>query len=94
MRNIRLDLDIDDVDCALNTAILIRSFDRRAQQESVTTNRWENIYIDGDVKICDKTKLIDIATTPRTNGTLQIGPKLARNPRLPWRFPGFDVVKS
>lgn len=91
IRNISLDIDIDDADCHLDAAILIRSFDRNRRTESVTNRRWDAISIDGDIRICDKTKLFDIETASRTPGTLQIGPRLARHPRLPRTFPGFNV---
>jgi hypothetical protein len=92
IRNLKLELDIDDVDCALNTAILIRSFDPRARPETTTTNRWDDINIDGDIRICEKTKLIEIATVARTTGKLHIGSRLSKNPRLPRSFPGFDAT--
>jgi hypothetical protein len=92
IRNVRLDLDIDDVNCTLNTAILIRSFDPRAHAETTTTNRWDDINIDGEIHICEKTKLIEIATVARNPGKLHIGPRLAKNPRLPRSFPGFDAT--
>lgn len=92
MRSIDLGLDIDDADCRLETVVLIRSFDPASKHERETHNRWDDISIDGDVRICDKTKLIDIATVSKTRGTLRIGQRLARNPRLPRSFPGFTVV--
>lgn len=91
IRNVSLDLDIDDVDCRLDAAILIRSFDRNRRTESISNRRWDAISIDGDVRICDRTKLFDIDTISRTPGTLHIGPRLARHPRLPRSFPGFNV---
>jgi hypothetical protein len=91
IRNIRLDLDIDDVNCTLNTAILIRSFDPQARAETTTTNRWDDINIDGDIRICEKTKMIEVATVARSPGKLHIGPRLAKNPRVPRSFPGFDA---
>lgn len=92
IRNIHLDLDIDDADCRLDAAILVRSFDRNQRTEAVTNRRWDAISIDGDVRICDKTKLFDIDTVSRTPGTLHIGPRLARHPRLPRTLPGFNVI--
>ena len=92
MRDIDLKLDVDDVDCRLDTVVLIRSFDRNATYEKQTRNRWDEIAIDGEVRICDKTKLLDIATVGAVPGTLRIGKALARNPRLPSSFPGFRVV--
>jgi hypothetical protein len=94
MRNIRLDLDIDDVDCRLETAILIRSFTPNARVESSTTNRWEQIYIDGDIRLCERTRLFEIATVAKTTGTLEIGSRLAKNARLPRSFPGFRVTNG
>jgi hypothetical protein len=91
IRQIDLQLDVDDVDCRLDTVVLIRSFDPAATYERQTQNRWDEIAIEGDVRICDKTKLIDIATVGKTPGSLRIGPKLAKNPRLPRTFPGFNV---
>lgn len=92
MRNINLDLDIDDADCKLDRAILIRSFDPQARVEKQTNNRWDDIVIDGDVRICNKTKLLDIASVGRVTGRLQIGPRLARHPGLPAQFPGFSAT--
>lgn len=89
--NVALDLDIDDVDCRLDTAILIRSFTPGARQESETRNRWDNISIDGDIRICHRTKLLEIATVGQTTGRLHIGRRLWTNPRLPRTFPGFHV---
>lgn len=91
LRNIRLDLDIDDVDCRLEAAIAFRSLDSKRNLERVTNRRWENISIDGNISICDKTKLFDFESRPQTPGTLHIGPRLARHPRLPRSFPGFNV---
>ena len=92
IRQIDLQLDIDDVDCRLDTVVLIRSFTHSGTYEKQTQNRWEDIAIDGEVRICDKTKLIEIATVGKTPGNLRIGPKLAKNPRLPRSFPGFNVT--
>lgn len=92
IRDINLQLDVDDADCALDAVVLIRSFTPSARYEAHTRNRWDNISIDGDVKLCGVTKLIDVATTGATPGMLRIGPKLSKNPRLPRNFPGFNVV--
>lgn len=89
IRNITLDLDIDDVDCKLDAAISFRAMDARHNTEKVTNRQWQDIRIDGQVRICDKTKLFDIQSVSRTPGALYIGPSLARNPRLPRTFPGF-----
>jgi hypothetical protein len=89
MRDIQIELDVDDVDCRLDTVVLIRSFDPQARVEHETGNRWDNIALDGEVRICDRTKLLDIVSTNRAPGRLAIGPRLARNPRLPKSFPGF-----
>jgi hypothetical protein len=92
IRQIDLQLDIDDVDCRLDTVVLIRSFTHGAVYERQTNNRWDDIAIDGEVRICDKTKLIDIATVGKTPGNLRIGSRLAKNPRMPRSFPGFRVT--
>ena len=89
--DVSLDLDIDDVDCRLNTAILIRSFTPNERHERETSNRWDNIVIDGEVRICERTKLLEIATVGKTPGKLHIGGRLWKNPRLPASFPGFNV---
>jgi hypothetical protein len=94
IRNVALDLDVDDADCRLNTVVLIRSFDPKAHVERETQNRWDDIAIDGDVRICEKTKLIEIATIGKTPGKLYIGSRLSRNPRLPRSFPGFIVSSA
>ena len=94
IRNIALDLDVDDADCRLDTVVLIRSFDPKFNWEAQTQNRWDNISIDGDVRICAKTKLIDISTVGKTPGKLSIGPRLSKNPRLPSSFPGFVVNRA
>ena len=98
--NISLDLDIDDADCRLDRIVLIRSLTPAApgappvRTERQTSNRWDGIYIEGDVKLCDRTKLLDIATEGRTPGTLTLGPRFAQHPRLPREFPGFIVKKA
>jgi hypothetical protein len=92
IRDIVLQLDVDDADCKLDSVVLIRSFAPSARYEAHTQNRWDNVSIDGDVKLCGSTKLIDVATTAARPGLLRIGPKLAANPRLPRNFPGFNVV--
>lgn len=92
MRDIKLDLDVDDADCRLDRVILIRSFDPQARVERQTDNRWDDIAIDGDVRICDKTKLIDIVTVGKVPGRLQIGARLSKHPGLPARFPGFVIT--
>jgi len=94
MRDIQIALDLDDADCRLDTVFLIRSFDPKARVEKETANRWDDISIDGDVHICDKTKLLDIVTVGRTPGRLLIGARLLRNPRLPKSFPGFTVAAA
>jgi hypothetical protein len=92
MRDIQIALDLDDADCRLDTVFLIRSFDPNARVERETANRWDDISIDGDVHICARTKLLEIATVGRTPGKLSIGPGLLRNSRLPKSFPGFIVA--
>jgi hypothetical protein len=98
--NVSLDLDIDDADCRLDRIVLIRSLTPAApgappvRTERQTNNRWDGIYIEGDVKLCDRTKLLDIATEGRTPGTLTLGPRFAQHPRLPREFPGFIVKKA
>jgi hypothetical protein len=94
IRDITIALDVDDVDCRLGTVVLIRSFDPKFKWEAQTQNRWDNISIDGDVRICEKTKLIDIASEGKIPGTLVLGPKLSKNPRLPSSFPGFVVSRA
>jgi hypothetical protein len=91
LRNISVDMDIDDADCRLDTAILFRCLDRTRRLETVTTRRWQDISLDGDIRICDKTSLFDIRSVNKTPGTLHIGSRLARHPRLPQAFPGFKV---
>lgn len=91
IRDVAIRLDVDDVDCRLDTVVLIRSFDPRARYEKQTQNRWDGIALDGTVRICDKTRLIDVASVGRTPGSLRIGPALAKHPRLPRSFPGFNV---
>jgi hypothetical protein len=92
IRDIDLRLDIDDVDCRLETVVLIRSLDQKGNTEKRTRNRWDNIGLDGTVRACASTKLIDIPTLAATPGTLRIGRTLAANPRLPRAFPGFHVT--
>jgi len=89
LRNINVDLDVDDVDCRLDSAIMFRAQDRNERLERQTNRRWESIMIDGDIRICEKTDLFDFRSVARTPGTLIIGPRLARHPRLPRSFPGF-----
>ena len=94
MRDIRIELDVDDVDCRLDTVLLIRSFTPKARVERQTGNRWDDIAIDGDVHICDRTKLLDIVSVSRTPGRLSIGPRLMHNPRLPRNLPGFVLASK
>jgi hypothetical protein len=91
IRNISLDLDVDDVDCRLDTAILFRAMDRSKRLEKSTNRRWEAIRVDGDIRICDRTKLFELTSVSQLPSTLRIGPRLARHPRLPSNFPGFNV---
>lgn len=90
-RNISVDVDIDDVDCGLATVFLFRSLDAGGKWQRATTRRWQSISIDGHVRICDRTKLIEIGSVPKTTASLSIGPQLARHPRLPRNLPGFDM---
>ena len=94
MRDIQIDVDVDDADCRLDTVLLIRSFDPRARVERETGNRWDNIVLDGQVRVCDRTKVLDIVSTSRTPGRIAIGPRLARHPRLPKNLPGFVVLAA
>lgn len=94
IRNITLELDIDDADCRLDSAILMRSLTPAGRTEAETTSRWDNISIDGDVRICDKTKLIEIETAGRTPGRLHLGEKLSKHPGLPRNFKGFTVSRA
>jgi hypothetical protein len=91
IRNVSLELDIDDVDCKLEAAIAFRALDQKYNEERITDRQWQNIRIDGDIRICDQTKLFDFRSASRTPGSLYIGPRLARNPRLPRSFPGFNA---
>ena len=91
LRNIALDLDVDDVDCRLDTAILFRAMDRNRRLERTTNRRWDTISLDGDIRICDRTRLFELASASSVPSTLLIGPRLARHPRLPATFPGFRV---
>ena len=93
MRDIRVDVDVDDADCRLDTVFLIRSFDPRARVERETGNRWDNIALDGQVRVCDRTKVLDIVSVSRAPGRITIGPRLARHPRLPKNLPGFVIAE-
>ena len=92
MRNISVDLTLTDADCRLDTVFLIRSFDPQARVERETNNRWDDIFLDGDLRACERTKILDIATVGRATGRLSIGPRLMKNRRLPKAFPGFALV--
>lgn len=92
--NVSVELDVDDVDCGLDTVVLVRSFDPRGSVERKTANRWDEITLDGTAEICARTKLIDIVTTGSVPGRLHLGPRLARHTRLPAQFPGFIVVQK
>jgi hypothetical protein len=92
IRGIDAWLDVDDADCKLDRVVLISSLDRDGRIQKHTTNRWDDIALDGNVRICDQTKLIDIMSVAATPGTLRIGAALARNPRLPASFPGFRAT--
>lgn len=91
IRDIEVDLDVDDVDCKLDSVVLIRSFDPRANVETRTGNRWDRIAIDGEVRVCERTRLVEVATVSRTPGTMRIGRRLGGHPRLPQRLPGFET---
>lgn len=93
IRKVAIDMDIDDADCRLEAAVMMRSLDANTRVERQTTHRWDEIALDGDIRICDQTKLIHVGTPGRVPGRLQIGPRLARHPRLPARLPGF-IVRS
>lgn len=94
IRKVVLDLDIDDADCQLQRAILIRALDPHSRHEPKTDNRWDEIFIDGDIRICEKTRLIDIASVGNTTGRLYIGSRLAKHPGLPRTYPGFIVSRA
>jgi hypothetical protein len=91
LRNIKVDLDVDDVDCHLDAAIMFRALDRNELLERQTNRRWEGISIDGDVRICKSTSLFDFRSVGKVPGTVYIGPRLARHPKLPRAFPGYAV---
>ena len=91
IRTVNLDLDVDDADCLLNAVVLIRSLDAKGRPERQTQSRWDDITIDGDVRACIRTSLIEIGTTSSTPGRMRIGPRLAKHPRLPKSFRGFMV---
>jgi hypothetical protein len=92
MRDIQVNVDVEDADCRLDTVLLIRSFDPRSRVERQTGNRWDNITLDGNVNVCDRTKVLDIVSVSRTPGRLRIGPRLLLHPRLPKTLPGFVVA--
>ena len=92
IRNIQIEADIDDVNCSLNAAIQFRAMNPTRHIERVTDRRWDSISLDGDIRICDLTKLIYFESVNRTPGRIEIGPRLARHPRLPKSFPGFDAT--
>ena len=94
IRNIAIELDVSDADCNLGAVVMMRSFDSKGRFEKQTGSRWDEISIDGDVRVCDKTRLIDIPTVGRTQGRLRIGPRLAAHAKLPSSFPGFTVIRS
>ena len=91
LRNIRVELDVDDVDCQLDSAIMFRVHDRNNNVERQSSRRWEAISIDGNVRICEKTRLLEFRGASRIPGTIIIGSRLARHPKLPKSFPGFSV---
>jgi len=93
IRKITVDMDIDDVDCSLQNVVMMRSLDARDRALSDTTNRWDEIFLDGDVRMCNRTRLIHVGTRAKTPGRLHIGQRLARHPLLPTSFPGFIVTK-
>jgi polygalacturonase len=92
IRNVSIDADVDDADCRVFAAIQFRAMTRSRQVEAVTDRRWDAITLDGDLRICERTKLIYQESINRTPGTLTIGPRLARHPQLPKSFPGFRVT--
>jgi hypothetical protein len=94
IRGIDVWLDVDDADCKLARVVLISSLDPDGRIQARTANRWDDIALDGNVRICKETELIDVMSVSATPGTLRIGPALARNPRLPSSLPGFRVVKG
>jgi polygalacturonase len=94
IRDISVELDVDDADCRLDRVVLARSFDANARYERQTQNRWDNISLDGDVRVCDSTKLIDVLTVSKTPGRMFIGSRLSKHPRLPSNIPGFNVTRA
>jgi hypothetical protein len=91
---VAIDLDVADVDCKLDALVMMRSFDARGRFERQTDNRWDDITLDGTVKVCDGTKLIHVSSVGRTAGRMLIGPRLAAHPRLPSSIPGFVVTRT
>jgi hypothetical protein len=94
IHRISLSLDFDDADCRLEAAVLFRSLTPDAKIERRTTNRWDEISIDGNVRICDRTKLIGVISIPDTAGRISIGPGLAHHPQLSRTLAGFTVTQS
>ena len=94
IRDLTIELDVAEADCGLDAVVMMRAFDSRAQFQRSTSNRWDRISIDGNVHICEKTKLFEVPTVARTPGTLTIGPRLAAHRRLPASIPGFVVTRA
>lgn len=92
IRNVSIDADVDDADCRVFAAMQFRAMTRDRRVESVTDRRWDAITLDGDWRICERTKLIYQESVNRTPGTLTIGPRLARHPQLQRSFPGFRTT--
>jgi hypothetical protein len=94
IRNVKVELDVDDVDCHLNSAIMFRVHDRNERVERQSNRRWDGISLDGSVRICARTDLFEFKGAARIPGTVFIGPRLAQHPQLPTSFPGFAVQIS
>lgn len=89
MRDIHVALDAKISDCSVQNVVLIRALNAAGKVEADTASRWDNIFLDGNIEVCDATEIVHVATKAKQVGHLFIGSRLAANVRLPEVFPGF-----
>jgi len=68
-----------------------RSSIPRMIAHAMATLSREGISLDGEIRMCNRTKVIELTSVNEIPDTLRMSPRLALHPQLPRRFPGFDV---
>jgi len=79
IRDIRMELDVADADCALNTVILIRAFTPQSKVLTTTASQWRNLDFQGRVEYCSSsTQLLTIGSQPQQPGIISMSAPMLR----------------